>query len=87
MAGWAAYVKTQAGELMQKLGAPSDTIIHADIQKLVLYRHTWGPPTECQSADTAAMMVIVLPSHLKVRLYPTQITYILPSSEDVDDPT
>lgn len=64
---------------MQKLGAPSNTIIHPDIQKLVLYRHTWTLPTESHSANTAAVMVIVLPSQLKVRLKLTM--YLLPVME------
>lgn len=65
--GWAAYVKTQAHKLLKKMGVPSDTIIYPDIQKLVFYQHTWRAPT-AQSADTAAVMVIILPLQLKVSL-------------------
>ena len=49
------------------MGVPPETIIYPEIQKLVLYRHDWGQLSETvESADTAAMMVIVLPSQLKV---------------------
>lgn len=65
--GWAAYVKTQAGKLLKRMGIPSDAIIYPKIQKLVLYQHTWGQLSETvESADTAAMMVIVLPSQFQV---------------------
>ena len=65
--GWAAYVKAQAGKLLKHMGAPSETIVYPEIQKLVLYRHAWGQLSETvESADTAAMMVIVLPSQFQV---------------------
>ena len=66
-AGWAAYVKKQAGKLLKQMGITSETIIYPEIQKLVLYRHTWGQLSETvESADTAVMMVIILPSQFKV---------------------
>ena len=60
------------------MGVPSETIIYPEIQKLVLYRHTWGQLSETvEAADTAAMMVIVLPSQLKVNVLnrPTKLMH------------
>lgn len=73
-AGWAAYVKTSACSLMRQLGISFDTIIHPELLKLVLFRHAWVQPTEeVEFRDTAAMMIVVLPSQLKVdfRINPT----------------
>ena len=52
---------------MRQLGISFDTIIHPELLKLVLFRHAWVQPTEeVESRDTAAMMIVVLPSQLKV---------------------
>ena len=60
-------MKTQAGKLLKKMGIPAETIIYPEIQKLVLFRHTWGQLSETtESADIVGVMVIVLPSQLKV---------------------
>ncbi|KAL3149674.1 hypothetical protein ABBQ38_013506 [Trebouxia sp. C0009 RCD-2024] len=64
--GWPAYVKAQAGKLLTQLGVSSDTIMHPELVKLVLYRHHKDQANVADSlADTAAMMVIVLPSQFK----------------------
>ena len=64
-AGWPAYVKTQAGKLLKELGVSSETIVHPELLKLVMYRHYRANVSD-GLADTAATMVIVLPSQFKV---------------------
>lgn len=60
-------MKTQAGNLLKHLGFSFDTIMHPELQKLVLYRHSWDQAEQSDVfTDTAAMMVIVLPSQFKV---------------------
>ncbi|KAL3149695.1 hypothetical protein ABBQ38_013525 [Trebouxia sp. C0009 RCD-2024] len=66
--GWPAYVKTQAGKLLKQLGIASETIMHPELQNLILYQNCWDQETEDASdgsGDTAAMMIIVLPSQFK----------------------
>lgn len=60
-------MKTQAGKLLKRLGVPSDTIVHPELLNLVLYRQTCDLTHMSDGlANTAAMMVIVLPSQYKV---------------------
>ena len=66
-AGWPAYVKTQAGKLLKELGVSSETIMHPELLKLVMYRQYGDQANVADGlANTAATMVIVLPSQFKV---------------------
>ena len=55
-------MKTQSGRLLQQLGVSSDTIMHPELLKLVLYQQTWDEAfVPAELVDTAARMVIVSP--------------------------
>ena len=60
-------MKTQSGRLLQQLGVSSDTIMQPELLKLVLYQQTWDEAfVPAELVNTAARMVIVLPSQFKV---------------------